>query len=98
MNNEDIVHFTFNQFEDARIFGVEVFNADGELMGYGAIEKGYTTPHGVSYLATYPVWKDAQDRFYFLGMGRAPQVRVVELIYKRCEECPVPKEPGTGIG
>jgi len=97
MKNEDIVHFTFNQFEEARVFGVEVFHPDGELMGYGAIEKGYTTPHGVSYFATYPVWKDAQDRFYFLSMGGTPQVRVVELIYKKCEECPAPKEPGTGI-
>lgn len=74
-----IVHFTFVEFGRQRYFGVEVFDGDGQLVGYGAIKKIPLTAQGIANLFLEIAWKDEQDRFYVIDRTDQPVIRVVEL-------------------
>jgi len=74
-----IVHFTFVEFGRQRYFGVEVFDGDGQLVGYGAIEKIPLSAQGIANLFLEVVWKDELDRFYVIDRTGHPVIRVVEL-------------------
>ncbi|RMF52896.1 MAG: hypothetical protein D6746_16235 [Bacteroidetes bacterium] len=81
MNDGRLVHFTFCKLGDERVFGVEVFDASGTLLGYGPIRGVPWRPDGPSVLRWDVVWKDARDRFYLIDLEHIPMIRVVELAY-----------------
>ena len=79
LQDDRIVHFTKVEFGRQRNFGVEVFDGDGQLVGYGAIEKIPLTAQGIANLFLDIVWKDELDRFYVIDRTYQPVIRVVEL-------------------
>ena len=79
LQDDRIVHFTKVEFGRQRHFGVEVFDRDGQLVGYGAIEKIPLTVQGIAKLFLEVVWKDELDRFYVIDRMDHPVIRVVEL-------------------
>lgn len=79
LQDQHIVHFTFCEFGQERLFGVEVFEEDGSLIGYGVIDRVPLTAHGTASLKLRVVWKDDQDRFYIIDQEEKPVIRVVEL-------------------
>ena len=79
LQDDQIVHFTKVEFGRQRNFGVEVFDGDGQLVGYGAIEKIPLTAQGIANLFLGVVWKDELDRFYVIDRTFQPVIRVVEL-------------------
>ena len=79
LQDDRIVHFTKVEFGRQRYFGVEVFDGDGQLVGYGAIEKIPLTAQGIANLFLDIVWKDELDRFYVIDRTYQPVIRVVEL-------------------
>ena len=79
LQDDRIVHFTIVEFGRQRYFGVEVFDGDGQLVGYGAIEKIPLTAQGIANLFLDVVWKDELDRFYVIDRTDQPVIRVVEL-------------------
>ena len=79
LQDDRIVHFTKVEFGRQRHFGVEVFDRDGQLVGYGAIEKVPLTAKGIANLFLEVVWKDELDRFYVIDRMDHPVIRVVEL-------------------
>ena len=81
LQNDRIVHFTFAEFGEERFFGVEVFDGNGQLTGYGAIEKVPLVAQGIANLFLDIVWKDELDRFYIVDRTDEPVIRVVELEY-----------------
>ena len=90
LQNHQIVHFTFSEFGRERVFGLEVFDEDGQLTGYGAIESVPLTSQGTASFNLKIVWKDEQDRFYIIDRRNTPVTRVVELEYR-----PVPDKAVT---
>ncbi len=84
----DIVHFTFISIDDRRVFGVELFDARGNLQGYGEIASVARPGETGVNLALYAEWKDDQDRFYLRDETDLPVVRVVRLRWQ--EEAPEP--------
>ena len=79
LQDDRIVHFTKVEFGRQRYFGVEVFDGDGQLVGYGAIEKIPLTAQGIANLFLEIAWKDKLDRFYVIDRTDQPVIRVVEL-------------------
>ena len=79
LQDDRIVHFTKVEFGRQRYFGVEVFDRDGQLVGYGAIKKIPLTAQGIANLFLEIAWKDEQDRFYVIDRTDQPVIRVVEL-------------------
>ena len=79
LQDDRIVHFAIIEFGGQRNFGVEVFDADGQLVGYGAIEKIPVSAKGIANLFLEVVWKDELDRFYVIDRMDHPVIRVVEL-------------------
>jgi len=79
LQDDRIVHFTKVEFGRQRYFGVEVFDRDGQLVGYGAIKKIPLTAQGIANLFLEIAWKDEQDRFYVIDRTYQPVIRVVEL-------------------
>lgn len=76
-----LVHFTFLEKKDQRIFGVETFNSDGQLVDYTPLKHVPLTDLGIANLRWNVVHKDEEDRFYFIDKETAPVVRIVELVY-----------------
>jgi len=77
-----LVHFTFCKFGDERVFGVEIFDQSGKLIGYGPI-RSVPWDTNKKYLVNWDVvWKDDQDRFYIIDEEYTLIVRVVELRYQ----------------
>ena len=58
---------------------MEVLDGNGQLVGYGVIEKIPLTAQGIANLFLEVVWKDEQDRFYVIDRTYQPVIRVVEL-------------------
>ena len=81
LQNDRIVHFTFVEFGRERYFGVEVFDGEGQLTGYGVIEKIPLSAQGTASLFLDIAWKDKEDRFYIIDRRDKPVIRVVELEY-----------------
>ena len=79
LQNHQIVHFTFCEFGQERLFGLEVFEEDGSLIGYGVIDRVPLTAYGTASLKLRVVWKDDHDRFYIIDREEKPVIRVVEL-------------------
>ena len=79
LQDDQIVHFTNVEFGRQRYFGTEVFDRDGQLVGYGAIEKIPLTAQGIAKLFLDIGWKDELDRFYVIDRMDQPVIRVVEL-------------------
>ncbi|MXW82150.1 MAG: 6-bladed beta-propeller [Rhodothermaceae bacterium] len=79
LQDDRIVHFTKVEFGRQRYFGVEVLDGNGQLVGYGVIEKIPLTAQGIANLFLKVVWKDEQDRFYVIDRTYQPVIRVVEL-------------------
>ncbi len=77
-----IVHFTFSEFGKERVFGLEVYDGDGQLTGYGVIEKVPLSAQGTANLFQSIVWKDERDCFYIIDRTEEPVIRVVELEYR----------------
>lgn len=75
-----VVHFSTMGQGDERVHGVEVFDSDGRLVGYGPIE-GYTsTKRTPLHFRVFAV--DEAGRFYVTDdRGGFPVVRVVSLEY-----------------
>ena len=81
MQDGNLVHFTVIQFDDRRVFGVELFDPAGTLVGYGTLT-GFEMPEDAQRLPITVSWKDQQDRFYLIDYFGYPVVRVVKLAYK----------------
>ena len=77
-----LVHFTFCKFGDERVFGVEVFDKLGNLIGYGPIRSVPWDTSKPSLVNWDVVWKDDQDRFYIIDKDYIPFVRVVEIRFQ----------------
>jgi len=77
-----LVHFTVCKFGDERVFGVEIFDQSGNLIGYGPIRSVPWDTSERSIVNWDVVWKDDQDRFYIIDREYIPVVRVVELRYQ----------------
>jgi len=77
-----LVHFTSCKFGDERVFGVEIFDQSGNLIGYGPIRSVPWDTNKKSLVNWDVVWKDDQDRFYIIDKDYTPIVRVVELRYQ----------------
>ena len=77
-----LVHFTFCKFGDERVFGVEIFDQSGKLIGYGPI-RSVPWDTNKKFLVNWDVvGKDDQDRFYIIDEEDIPVVRVVEVRYQ----------------
>lgn len=86
LQNGRLVHFTFSEFGDERVFGIEVFDEEGNLIGYGPIRAVPLDRNGMATLWWRVAWKDDKGRFYIVDReGDAPVVRVVELEYTLAE-------------
>ena len=80
--NGHIVHFTFCEFGRERLWGLEVFDQSGSMVGYGVFDRIPLNGHGTTRFWVDVVWKDALDRFYVIDRRGTPVIRVVELEYK----------------
>lgn len=78
-----IVHFTFIRDGDRRTFGVELFDEEGDLLGYAPIDSYTTTRDGRTVVARFEIgWQDSEDRFYILDYREQPVVRVVSIDFE----------------
>ena len=83
LQDQQIVHFTFSEFGRERLWGLELFNQTGSLVGYGVLDRVPLNSYGAAILRIDVVWKDSRDRFYIIDRQGAPVIRVVELEYSR---------------
>ncbi len=81
LNDGHIVHFTVIESLNGKVFGVELYTAEGELLGYSPLEQFQTTPSedDNDTIAVFVSWKDDADRFYVRDHRELPVVRVIEL-------------------
>ena len=79
LNDGSLVHFTLITEGDERVFGVEVFDAGGELQAYAPLERAQRPAGGSANLPLFVDWKDAQDRFYLRDGRDLATVRVARL-------------------
>ncbi len=77
-----IVHFTFIRDGDRRTFGAELFDQQGNLLGYEPIGT-YTTTEDGRTIARFEIgWQDSEDRFYILDYREQPVVCVVTIDFE----------------
>jgi len=75
-----LVHFTFSEFGSKRVFGVEVFDQEGNFVGYGPIQSVDLGKNGIANLRWDVACKDDEDRFYIIDReGENAVVRIVKL-------------------
>lgn len=75
-----LVHFTTIEAHGERIFGVELYSAAGQLIGYAPYERTPLRERGATLIPMAVYWKDADDRFYVRRLAeKIPELRVVRL-------------------
>lgn len=81
LNDGRIVHFTVIENRNDQVFGVELYSAEGEFLGYSPLEHFQTTGSAddSDIFPVYVSWKDDADRFYVRDHRGLPVVRVIEL-------------------
>ena len=89
-----MVHFSLAKQGDERVFGVEVFDPAGRLVGYGPLERVPHPADRASQLPLYVEWKDAEDRFYLRDERDLPVIRVVTLAIGAGSDPPLHGETG----
>ena len=81
LQDGQIVHLTFCEFGRERLWGLEVFDQSGSMVGYGVFDRIPLDSHGTALFRVDVAWKDALDRFYIIDRQASPVIRVVELEY-----------------
>lgn len=79
MSSGEVVHFTFIERGDKRTFGVEMFDPNGEFVGYGPIESVELDAQGRGLSPWNVAWRDKEDRFYIINNKDFPFIRIVNL-------------------
>ena len=69
LNDGKLAHFTVIRSGKDRVFGVELFDAEGNRLGYAELETiAGTGPYNVGYVTKRLHWKDQEDVFYFVEL------------------------------
>ena len=83
MSDGRLVHFSFMPTTngDKYLFGVEVFDSSGKLLGYGPA-KNYKPFKDDQQHNVFALWKDRNDRFYLADHSNGFSViRRTQLVY-----------------
>lgn len=73
-----LLHISSQLVEEDRQTIVEIFSREGELEGIGRLEE-FTYPATVQNALIEFIWKDQNDRFYFIDNRDVPVVRVGQI-------------------
>jgi hypothetical protein len=73
-----LVNFTSQIHDGVRMTMVEVFNRKGKLEGFGRLQK-LTFPGSAKGAKIKSLWKDKNDRFYFIDERKAPVIRIGKI-------------------
>ena len=79
LRNGHVVHFLYNLIRGKHVFGVEIFDETGTLLGHSPIPVLDNVEE--EYYPYKVAWKDEADRFFLIDKRAAPVVRIVELDY-----------------
>lgn len=81
LENNDIIHFSSQFLKGKRITIIELFNPEGNLLGIGEIEDlNHYKSTRESHIKA--IWKDENDRFYFIEEREYSTIRVGKIDYK----------------
>lgn len=75
LSNDNLIHFSSQLTDSARITMVEIFDHEGELEGVGSLQEFSSDETGTSSLIG-SLWKDDNDRFYLIDRRDVPVVRI----------------------
>lgn len=88
LNDDKIVNFVFTRKDSEQTIGVEIFQPDGQFMGYAPVEfRHLEGSRSGSSRAPSIIGMDHDDRFYMVDYGSGPPViRVMRLEYEMAED------------
>lgn len=92
---ELVIHFTLIADGEHRIFGAELFDSQGEMLGYAPIVNSNTVGAEDWDVPWFVEWKDKGNRFYVLNMEGDPIIQIVNIEYSIDKQSPAPRNHGS---